>query len=92
MKESLLSLKKKQHNIGLPSFKLRVSTKKNFMTDLLNIMFDDFGIWLLGYRIKFSCLYIPHGYYFGYEVQIKKIFFSNFEQKSSFNMGNLVHL
>ena len=30
MKESLLSLKKKQHNIGLPSFKLRVSTKKIF--------------------------------------------------------------
>jgi len=28
------------------------------MTDPLNVIFGDFGIWLLGYRIVFSCLYI----------------------------------
>jgi len=27
-------------------------------------MFDDFGISLLGYRIKFRCLYIPQGHFF----------------------------
>jgi len=26
------------------------------MTDMLNIIFDDFDIWLLGYSIEFSCL------------------------------------
>ena len=30
----------------------------------LNIIFDNFGIWLLGYRIEFSCLYIPLGLHF----------------------------
>ena len=25
-------------------------------------MFDDFSIWLLGYRIEFSCLYLPQGH------------------------------
>jgi len=34
------------------------------MTDPLNIIFDDFGILLLGYRIEFRCLYIPQGHYF----------------------------
>ena len=29
---------------------------KSFVTDPLNIIFDEFGSWLLGYRIKFSCL------------------------------------
>jgi len=33
------------------------------MTDHLNIIFDDFGIWLLGCGIEFGCLYIPHGHY-----------------------------
>jgi len=33
------------------------------MADQLNIIFDDFGIWLQGYRIEFSCLYIPLGHY-----------------------------
>ena len=32
-----------------------------FMTHQLNIIFDDFGIWLQGYVIEFSCLYISHG-------------------------------
>ena len=26
------------------------------MTDPLNIIFDDFGIWLLGSKIEFGCL------------------------------------
>ena len=34
------------------------------MTDPLNIISDDFSIWLLGYRIKLSCLYLPQGHYF----------------------------
>ena len=29
MKESVLSLKKKKHNLGLPTFKLPESTKNN---------------------------------------------------------------
>jgi len=29
------------------------------MTDPLNIIFDDFDLVLLGYRIDFICLYIP---------------------------------
>ena len=33
------------------------------MTDPLNIIFDDFGIRILGWRIKFSCLYNPQGHY-----------------------------
>ena len=62
MEEYMLNLKEKQHNIGFPTFKLPVSTTcvyTYFMTDPLNIIFADFGIWLLGYRYKFSCLYIP---------------------------------
>jgi len=34
------------------------------MTDPLNIIFDDFGIRLLGYRIEFSGLYIPQVHFF----------------------------
>ena len=34
------------------------------MTDPLNIIFDDFGIWLLGSKIEFGCLYIPQGHYY----------------------------
>ena len=41
MKESVLSLKKKQHNLGLPTFKLPASTKR---INPLIIIFDDFSI------------------------------------------------
>ena len=34
------------------------------MTGPLNIIFEDFGIWLLGCKIKISCLYISQGHYF----------------------------
>ena len=41
------------------------------MTNPLDIIFGDWGIWLLGYGIEFSCLYIRQGLYFiGYEVQM----------------------
>ena len=33
-------------------------------TNLLNIIFDDFNIWLLGYRTVFSCLYLSQGHSF----------------------------
>ena len=33
-------------------------------TNPLNIIFDDFSIWLLGYRTEFSCLYRPQGHTF----------------------------
>ena len=63
MKGSLLSLKeRKNNNIGFPAFKLP-QRLNYFMTDPLNIIFDEFGIYLLGYRIEFSCLYIPQGLY-----------------------------
>ena len=47
------------------------------MTEPLDIIFDDFGKWLLGYRIEFSCLYIFQKGRFalvlcGYEVQLNK--------------------
>ena len=34
------------------------------MTQPLNIIFDDFGIWLLGYMIELCCLYFPQGHTF----------------------------
>ena len=34
------------------------------MTDQLIIIVDAFVVWLLGYRIEFSRLYIPWGHYF----------------------------
>ena len=35
---------------------------KSFKTYLLNIIFDDFFKWLLGYKTEFSCLYLPQGH------------------------------
>ena len=55
MKESVWSLKEKQHHkISFATFELPTHTKRSVMTDRLNIMFDDFGIRLLGYRIELS--------------------------------------
>ena len=31
---------------------------QSILTDTLNIILDDFCIWLLDYRIEFSCLFI----------------------------------
>ena len=66
MKKSFLSLKKTHHNTTL-FFLLSNCLQKykiSFMTDTLNIIFDDFGIWLPGYEIEFSCLYFTQGHYF----------------------------
>ena len=58
------------------------------MTNLLNIIFGDFGIWLVGYRIKFSCLYIPQGHYFINTLWLwstVEMSVFGFEKKSTFN-------
>ena len=39
MKESVLSLREKQQNIGFPVFKMHASYFKYFLTDLLYILF-----------------------------------------------------
>ena len=45
LKESVLSLKvKQQHNIGVSYFQTARKYFNSFMTDQLNIIFDDFGI------------------------------------------------
>jgi len=57
------------------------------MTDPLNIIFDSFGIWLLGYRIEFSCLNIPQAHYFIRSLWLKYrwiYFFYYFERKCTF--------
>jgi len=64
------------------------------MTDPLNIIFDNFGIWLLGYKNEFSCLDIPQGHYFhqvrcDYEVQMNMSLLY-FERKSTFNIGCII--
>jgi len=63
MSESSLSLKEKntQYLFLLPNC---TKVLNIFMTYTLNIIFDDFDVWLYGYRIEFSCLYIPQGHYF----------------------------
>ena len=41
------------------------------MTDTFDIIFDDFGIWLLGYRIEFSCQYFTGALFHKFFVAIK---------------------
>ena len=50
MKESGLSLKKRQYNIGFSTFKLPSGTDNIlWLTSYnLNIIFDEFSIWFLG--------------------------------------------
>ena len=64
MKESALSLKENTTQHWFFYFQITHKYWTSFMTDLLNIIFDDFRIWLLGYRIDFNCVYIPQGHYF----------------------------
>ena len=56
--------RKKIHNIGFPTYKLSENTWiKIFYDSPFKYYFDEFGIRLLGYKIEFSCLYIPHGHF-----------------------------
>jgi len=54
---SVLNLKEKTLHHCFFYFQIACNYQKSFMPNLLNIIFDDFGI-------KFSCLYIPQGHYF----------------------------
>ena len=54
----LSSNEKQQHNVGFPTFNYS-QVLNMFMADPLNIILDD--LWLLGYRIMFSCLYLHKG-------------------------------
>ena len=45
-------------------FQIACKYLKCFTPDPLYIYWGDFCIWLLGYRIEFSCLYIQHRHYF----------------------------
>ena len=49
-----------QHDIGFATFKLLASTKRSFKTDPLNIIFEDFSIWLLKAIRSGSVGYIFH--------------------------------
>jgi len=51
MKESVLSLNEKITQHWFSYFQIVSKYSKSFMTDPLNIIFDDFGRWLLGYKI-----------------------------------------
>jgi len=52
-----------QHNIGF--LLSNCPQELDFFYELhVEYYFDDFGIWLLKYRIELSCLYIPQRYPF----------------------------
>ena len=60
-----------------------------FKTHPLSIIFDGFGIWLLGYRIQLSCLYIPQWHNCISTLwlwSIDEYVFYFFERKSTFNI------
>jgi len=76
MEESVLSLKGKKHNICFPTFEMPANTKTMLW---LTYYFDDYGIWLLGYMIEFSCLDITqrevfHPYFVALKYRWKCIF------------------
>ena len=45
MKEPVLSLKEKTTQYWFSYFKIACKYSKSFMTDPLNIILDDFGVW-----------------------------------------------
>ena len=66
MKKSVWYLKEKNDTtLVLIYFQIDCKYLTFIMTDPLNIIFDEFGIYLPGYRnnIELSCLYIPQGHY-----------------------------
>ena len=64
MKNFVLSLNKKTKQHCFSYFHIAPKYYKSIMTNPFNIILDNFGTWLLGYRIEFSCLYIPQEHYF----------------------------
>ena len=59
MRESVLSLKDENNTTWFSYHHIARKYYEYFMTDPLNIIF---GIWLLGYMIESSYLYIPQGH------------------------------
>ena len=61
----------------------------SFKTHPLNIIFDGFGIWLLGYRTEFICLHTPQGHNFISTLWLWRtdeyVSYFYFERKSIFN-------
>ena len=86
MKEFVVSFEEKhQHNLVLTYFK----------TNPLNIIFDDFSIWLLGYKTEFSCLYLPQGHYFmstSFYIERKSIFKINSYISLNIHVSDLIQL
>ena len=69
------------------------NTKTGLWLYPLTIIFDDFGIWLLGVRNKLMCLYIPQGHYFKstwWLWSIDEYVNKYFERKSIFNKSKHV--
>ena len=62
MKESVFSFEEKNYTTLVYLLSNCRQVLNIFKTNPLNIMFDDFIIWLLGYRTEFSCLYLPQGH------------------------------
>ena len=59
---------------------------KLFMTGPFICYYNEFGIWLLGYRIELGCVYIPQGNYFMSSLWLwTKIKTFDVERKSIFN-------
>ena len=76
MRKSVSSFKEKNHDTALVFLLSNCPQVLRYcITDLLNTIFDNFGICLLGYRFEFSCLYICHKVIIsqvlcGYEIQM----------------------
>ena len=62
MKESVLSFEEKTTQPWLTYFQIAGKYQKSLKINPLNIIFDDFSIWLLRYRTEFSCSYLPQGH------------------------------
>ena len=85
MKESVFR-RKKHHHLGLTN---------RFKTNPLNIIFDDFSIWLLGFKTEFSCLYLPQGHYFmstSFYIERKSIFKINSYISLNIHVSDLIQL
>ena len=64
MKEFVLSFKEKITQPCFTYFQIAGKYQTSFKTNPLNIIFDDFSIWLSGYTTEFICLYLPQGHNF----------------------------